>query len=98
MKKHLMILPTGEFVEKTLVTATLVKRTVCPCGFPTVADHVPTGKVYDAVLDSQERTFKVKYICGGCKQTVSAPAILVRDKDGPLFKLLPVELLELEKP
>jgi hypothetical protein len=94
MKTHLMWSPTKGFTERVVVSARLVKRGVCSCGFPTVADHVPTGKVYDAVPDSPE---SMTFVCGGCKQEITVPSILVRDStDTCAFKRLPVGLFELE--
>lgn len=43
--------------------AVSVKRSICPCGFPTLDESVPIGKEY-AVRPNSER--ELLYICGGC--------------------------------
>lgn len=94
MKYRQMIDNQGTITNRVVVNAKLVRKGVCPCGYSTMADHVPIGKVYQVVVDSWGT---MTVTCGGCGRANVVESIMVEDGNSQVYKHLPRLLFELEK-
>lgn len=71
----------------------LIKLSICSCGFPALAAHIPLGTEYDVVF---EQTLPFSFTCGGCKKTWSVDCIMIhREESGQPPGYLSAELFDL---
>jgi hypothetical protein len=73
-----------------IISAPLKCLSICECGFGTLRDEIPLGKVYK--IDTA--TFKrARYVCGGCGRVQIVNCVMVdgkwlpRDLFRPLTKV-----------
>jgi len=72
--------------------ATLIRDSLCACGFPAIKFSIPLGTKYRVVVPViQDCTFK----CGGCGKEFKVKSILV-ERPGTKPGLLPLDILECE--
>lgn len=82
-----------EAMVRQRVKVRLAKLSICPCGFPVLADHIKLGAVYEVV---PTKTEKVTFICGGCqKQHPGTVAVFVAAKGASGAGYLPEAIFEL---
>jgi hypothetical protein len=75
------------------VKAKYVKRSVCDCGFPTLEESVPLGKVYTVYPDSVSPG---AILCGGCGSKFPVKFIDADDVGGRIGAL-PLDIFELDE-
>ena len=49
-----------------LITVTLQRLSICPCGFSVLENIIPIGAQYQIDINSRRKGFT--YICGGCSR------------------------------
>lgn len=49
------------------IAGKVIKRGICPCGFPLLNEDVPQGKTYQIIAETIQ---PANLQCGGCKQTM----------------------------
>lgn len=69
---------------------TLVKLSICSCGFPVLAENIGLGTEYQ--IDETNRT-RLTMICGGCSSRLSnLDCVMVESRHGGRPGFLPREI------
>lgn len=71
----------------------LVKLSVCPCGFPTLKETIPLGTKYTV---DPAHTCEAVLVCGGCKQETKVRCVYVSGRNGSAGGWLPEDIFGLE--
>lgn len=67
------------------------KLSICPCGFPVLASHIPLGAEYNI---DPNRKLTAGYICGGCRQERKIIAVWTARRGESGAGYLPEEIFE----
>lgn len=70
------------------IRAKYVRRSLCPCGFSVLADHVQLGKEY---IIHPEAIKALVLVCGGCGRELPVTGVFV---EGPVPGYLPREIFD----
>jgi len=82
-----------EAMVRQRVKARVAKLSICPCGFPVLAEHIKLGEVYEVLPTKKE---KVTFFCGGCQQQYPGTlAIFVAAKGASGAGYLPEAIFEI---
>ncbi len=71
---------------------TYVKRSLCLCGFPVLADEIQIGTKY--TID-QNRRLPVTLVCGGCRKHIKVDGVWVESRNGGRAGYLPAEIFDI---
>ena len=72
----------------------LVKRSICTCGFPAIDPIIPDGKIY---LVDVSKVKRVEWICGGCRKNFMIECYYAADYivfGSVEFTLIPKDTIE----
>lgn len=72
---------------------TVIKLSICHCGFPLFSDHVQLGDEYE--VDRAMTVPNSTIICGGCKLNIPSTFIWTEAKDDAEAGYLPIEAFDL---
>lgn len=71
--------------------ARLAKRSICECGMPTLAEHIPLGTEYEVDFNNAK---KFILICGRCGLHIGVRGVWVESRNGTHPGYLPEEIFE----
>lgn len=75
-----------------LTKTTLIRLSVCPCGFPALKTDIPLGTVYHVDFDVN---LPMEWCCGGCRQWQDVTGVFVAARTGGgRDGFLPAQLFE----
>ena len=73
---------------------TLIKLSVCPCGFPILNKNIPLGTEYTIDLNLVS---DFTLICGGCGNAFRLKGVYVQNRtQGQRSRYLPLEIFQTE--
>jgi hypothetical protein len=76
------------------VNAKFAKRSICPCGFPVLADEIPLGTMYVVRSGISAR---LSFSCGGCHQIHDVSCVYVEARGKSKGGYLPAEIFDIDE-
>ena len=70
---------------------TLIKLSLCPCGFPLLHEHIELGTEYEI---DPSRQADLVLVCGGCKKRTPFRGVWTEAREGGNPGFLPMDIFK----